>query len=188
MTEGIAPELAAFLARQTPVAEGDAAWAGGSVRLILREYLTTEPPPLRFVGSVRSVVFKGDKLLVVRNPDGRHVLPGGSCEVGETPAETLTRELLEETGWTVRQSRPIGFTWLHILTPPGERARQRPELYPDFVWLIYVSNANEYHAEAKLPDDYELDSAFVPLAEIGSVELHPHSRLFLEAALNVRAQ
>lgn len=53
-------------------------------------------------------VFRQGKLLVVRRvPDdyrgGMYELPGGGVESGETFAECVTRELLEETGLRVRQ-------------------------------------------------------------------------------------
>jgi len=40
--------------------------------------------------------------------DGRHYLPGGGCEEGETPPETVVREVAEEIGRHARIVRPLG--------------------------------------------------------------------------------
>ncbi|MEM7710429.1 MAG: NUDIX hydrolase [Pseudomonadota bacterium] len=43
-------------------------------------------------------------------------LPGGGIDPGESPGPALTREVLEETGWTCRVERRLGafrhFTWM----------------------------------------------------------------------------
>ena len=55
---------------------------------------------------VYAVCFKNGKLLCIEKTRGpykhRYDLPGGSQEVGEGLTETLTREVMEETGFTVR--------------------------------------------------------------------------------------
>ena len=47
---------------------------------------------------VKGMVFRGDEVLVLLNPNGGHDLPGGRLEGNETPVEGLQREILEETG------------------------------------------------------------------------------------------
>ena len=55
---------------------------------------------------VYGVCFKNGKLLCIEKTRGpyqyRYDLPGGSQQLGEGLTETLTREVLEETGYTVR--------------------------------------------------------------------------------------
>ena len=55
---------------------------------------------------VYSVCFENGKLLCIektRDPyQHRYDLPGGSQQLGEGLTETLTREVMEETGFTVR--------------------------------------------------------------------------------------
>ena len=60
---------------------------------------------------VYGVCFQGGKLLCIEKTRGpyqhRFDLPGGSQEVGEGLTETLKREVLEETGYTIiRYSKP----------------------------------------------------------------------------------
>jgi 8-oxo-dGTP pyrophosphatase MutT (NUDIX family) len=51
---------------------------------------------------------RGEVLLQRRSDDGRWGLPGGAMEPGEEPAETLVREVLEETGLEVVPERIVG--------------------------------------------------------------------------------
>ena len=55
---------------------------------------------------VYAVCFENGKLLCIEKTRGpyrhRYDLPGGSQQLGEGLTETLTREVMEETGLTVR--------------------------------------------------------------------------------------
>ena len=58
---------------------------------------------------VRGAVFRDEQLLLVQErSDGKWCLPGGWADVGETPAEMVTREVLEESGFQVRPVKVIG--------------------------------------------------------------------------------
>ncbi|MCE9584750.1 MAG: 8-oxo-dGTP diphosphatase MutT [Planctomycetes bacterium] len=54
------------------------------------------------------VVVRGDgRILIGKRPAGKHLagyweFPGGAVEPGETPDQAVVRELLEETGVTIR--------------------------------------------------------------------------------------
>ena len=53
---------------------------------------------------IRGLILSPDNkiLLVKESSDGRWSLPGGWAEIGNSPAETITRECKEETGLDVR--------------------------------------------------------------------------------------
>jgi len=52
---------------------------------------------------VRGVVFKDDAILLVKERrDGRWTLPGGWADVGDSPSESVEREVFEESGYHVR--------------------------------------------------------------------------------------
>jgi ADP-ribose pyrophosphatase YjhB (NUDIX family) len=52
---------------------------------------------------VRGAVFFDDKILLVKEKlDGRWTLPGGWADPNETPSQSVEREVLEESGYTVK--------------------------------------------------------------------------------------
>lgn len=52
---------------------------------------------------VRAVVFKDDRILLVRERiDGKWTLPGGWADVNEPPSEAVEREVLEEAGYRAK--------------------------------------------------------------------------------------
>ncbi len=51
---------------------------------------------------VRAAVIRDGKILLVQErSDGKWAMPGGWADVGDTPSETVAREVREETGFTV---------------------------------------------------------------------------------------
>ncbi len=59
---------------------------------------------------VRGVVFRDDALLLVQEKsDGRWSLPGGWADVSLSPAENVTREIFEETGFQTRATKLLAF-------------------------------------------------------------------------------
>ena len=51
--------------------------------------------------ATRAAIFKDDKILLVCESDGRWVLPGGWCDVDQSPAENTIKEVKEEAGLDV---------------------------------------------------------------------------------------
>ncbi len=175
------PELASFLAHHSPASEGHALWGGGTIPLRITGYLSDEEPPVEYVTSVRCVLLRDDMVLLQRDRDSTHILPGGRREPGETLEETLGREVPEETGWTVLSPVLIGFLRYQHLGPKPEGWTY---LYPDFLQAVYAARAGEYRPDAKLDDGYELESTFLPVAEVQSLQLTPGESLYLNAALD----
>jgi 8-oxo-dGTP pyrophosphatase MutT (NUDIX family) len=69
---------------------------------------------MTFPVSVKGVVLRGGRVLLLRNDRGEWELPGGRLEVGETPEQCVAREIAEETGWRVTTG-PILDSWLYHL-------------------------------------------------------------------------
>jgi mutator protein MutT len=68
-----------------------------------------------FPVSVKGVVIRDDRVLLLRNERDEWELPGGKIEIGETPEECLAREIEEETGWPV-QVIAILDSWMYHIT------------------------------------------------------------------------
>jgi 8-oxo-dGTP pyrophosphatase MutT (NUDIX family) len=51
--------------------------------------------------------------------------------------QTLHREVLEETGWTIRDARLIGLAHFQHLAPKPNHKRYP---YPDFLHLVYAES------------------------------------------------
>ena len=172
-------DLDKFLSRHERVSQTTAEWRSG-VELVISGYLCSEAPPADLVSSVRAIVFEEDRVLVMRNLDGIHIVPGGRVEEGETFEETLTRELLEEAGVEVRLGVQIGLVHLRHTTP---QPKGYPYLYPDFLWPVFVAQVAGRRPDAKVDDGYEIASQFLPLQEVRSLGMEDHEKVFLEAAV-----
>jgi 8-oxo-dGTP diphosphatase len=87
---------------------------------------------------VAAVVVRGDEVLLVRRGReplrGRWSLPGGLLELGETTAEGVAREVLEETGICVRPVEMVT-TIDRILRDDDDRVRYH---YVLVEWLCFA--------------------------------------------------
>ena len=73
-----------------------------------RELLELETGPATPKVDVRAAVFRGDRILLVKEPeDGGWSVPGGWADVGESASQGAVREVYEESGYRVRAVRLI---------------------------------------------------------------------------------
>jgi len=175
-------DLASFLAQQLPLTTETVTWQSINMQFRVTSYLSREFPPLDYITSVRGVILRGDQVLAVRDPENVHILPGGRREKGETLTQTLERELLEETGWTIHPPSLLGFKHFHHLTP-----RPANYLYPyaDFLQLVYTAQAKIHIPGARRTDDYELDAFSHPITDIAALHLTQGELAYLAAAQTV---
>jgi 8-oxo-dGTP pyrophosphatase MutT (NUDIX family) len=151
-----------YLAGCTPLAHESATWADGHIELQLTTYITEAIAPIEYVTSVRCLLFREDTVLVQRDLDGMHVLPGGRRDGDESIEQTLRRELLEETGWTIDAPRLLGCVHYHHLTP---RPAGHVYPYPDFVLVVFMAEASRYLPQRMVDDECVVESVFRPVAE-----------------------
>jgi len=76
-------------------------------------------PPAQFPVSVKGVLIRDGKVLLLRNEREEWELPGGKIDPGETPEECVAREITEETGWAARTG-PILDSWVYYI-PAADR-------------------------------------------------------------------
>ena len=169
---------AEFLSAHVAQAEEDYRW--GELRLHVTSYRCPDLPPPELITSARAVVLAADGVLVVRDPTGVHILPGGRRQAGETLEQTVRREVLEETGWVIDPPRLLGVKHFRHVGPKPAGYRY---LYPDFFQVVYGAQAHRFEPGGRETDGYELGAEFQPTAEVQCLPLYPSERLFLAAAL-----
>jgi 8-oxo-dGTP pyrophosphatase MutT (NUDIX family) len=124
--------------------------------------------------SYGGLVLRGDDVLVI-TPTGRRVtgLPKGGPERDETPEQTATREVREETGITARVREPLGAVryWYR-------RSGRRVHKTVHFFLFDFVSGSTADH-------DHEVDEArWIPLREARTALSYPGERALAERALS----
>lgn len=123
--------------------------------------------------AVGAVVFKGDHVLLVcrRNPPaaGEWAIPGGSVALGETLAAAAEREVLEETGVTVRAGDPI-YTFDSIHRDDAGRVAYH---------YVVTDLRAEHVAGEPVPRDDALDARWVAADELAGLHLNAVTRLLL---------
>ena len=125
--------------------------------------------------SAKAIIIRDDAILLQRcRIGGRivHLLPGGTQEHGEALADTVRREVLEETGMRVRVEKLLWvreFIARHHLSIAGAGEH--------VVECIFrcTSEAGATIAVAAIPDAAQLDVRWVSLADLPALTLWPET-------------
>lgn len=118
----------------------------------------------RFFIAVKGLIFFQDKFLILNRSEKAKgefhywEFPGGRMEFGETPLDTLIREIKEETGLIVKPKRPLS-TWSFL----------RDE-YTHLVGITYLCIAE--NREVNLSFEHE-GFSWITFHEIDQYEFHP---------------
>lgn len=132
--------------------------------------------PLTGVGAV---VFRDEEVLLVRRGHepalGFWSLPGGLVEVGETLEEAIRRELLEETGLSVK---------IRGITAVLERVFREADGRISYHYVL-VDFLCDYVEGEPTPGSDSAEATFVPLARLDPFEL---PRFTLEVIHRARGQ
>ena len=139
--------------------------------------ITSRQYPPRPITGVAGIILDGDRILLSMRgkppSKGKWGLPGGAVEVGETVKEALIREVLEETGVTVRPIRLITFLdSIHRDDDGGVRYH--------YVLFEYLC---EYASGEVSPSSDAPDARWVKFSELDSVDIMPSTKRFIEKVL-----
>lgn len=118
--------------------------------------MTDMPAKIQKV-SVKAIVQKGSKILLVKDNKGMWELPGGKIKFGENPNVALKRELAEELGW-------INVDILNIIDCWSFISRTNKH----FIILIYECAAREN----KIKNNQEnIEYKWLPVFEIDNFKM-----------------
>jgi 8-oxo-dGTP pyrophosphatase MutT (NUDIX family) len=70
----------------------------------------------RFPVSVKGVVIRDGKVILLRNERDEWELPGGKLELSESPEQCLAREMAEELGLVIEPERTLN-SWIYTIVP-----------------------------------------------------------------------
>jgi len=121
--------------------------------------------------SAKAIVINNGKLLVNRCESRfgeYYTLPGGGQQSGEMLTETVKRELLEETGYSVK---PLRLSGIYERVSEGRDEGLCHKIY--FIFLCRLESG-----ERKTPseiDRFQIDSIWIPLREVASRNLFPRA-------------
>lgn len=138
-------------------------------------YHDPEAPPANslVVGGSAVVVDDEERILLQRRSDsGNWALPGGMMDIGETFAQSVIREVKEETGFDVRIERIVG-----IYSDPGHVfAYSDGEVRQEFnICLACTIIGGELAVSSE-----STDVRFVALDEVGGLTMHESIRKRIE--------
>ena len=142
-------------------------------------YHDPEAPPANSLvvgGSAVVVDDEGRILLQRRSDSGNWALPGGAMDIGETFAQSVIREVNEETGFDVRIERIVG-----IYSDPGHVfAYDDGEVRQEFnICLACTIIGGELTVSSE-----STDVRFLPLDEVAGLPMHESIRKRIKDYLN----
>jgi 8-oxo-dGTP pyrophosphatase MutT (NUDIX family) len=111
----------------------------------------------QFPVSVKGVVIRDGKVVLLRNERDEWELPGGKLELSESPEGCLTREIEEELGLAIEPESPLN-SWVYTIAPGVH------------VLIVTYGCVESSLDEAVLSDEHK-ELRWFPLAEIDTLNM-----------------
>jgi ADP-ribose pyrophosphatase YjhB (NUDIX family) len=127
------------------------------------------------------VLNDADRVLMIRRTDsGRHAIPGGQQEIGETVSQTVVREVAEETGIDVEPVRIVGIYSDpdHVIAFTDGEVRQE----------FSICFAARMIGGRIRTSDESSEVLWVARDELDSLDVHPSTRLRIDHGFERRDQ
>lgn len=121
--------------------------------------------------SAKAIVINRGKLLVnrcVSRFGEYYTLPGGGQKTGEMLTDTVHREVLEETGYSVTAIRMSG---IYERISEGRDEGMCHKIY--FIFLCRLNSGEQLPPSET--DRFQISSEWIPLQEVGSRNLFPRA-------------
>jgi 8-oxo-dGTP pyrophosphatase MutT (NUDIX family) len=111
----------------------------------------------RFPVSVKGIVIRDGKVILLRNERDEWELPGGKLELSESPEQCLAREMAEELGLVIEPERIVN-SWIYTIVPGVD------------VLIVTYGCLESSRDEAVLSDEHK-ELRWFPLAEIDALNM-----------------
>jgi len=121
----------------------------------------TNPPrdndAYRFPVSVKGVVIRGGKVILLGNERDEWELPGGKLELSESPEQCLTREIAEELRLEIVPESILN-SWIYTIVPGVD------------VLILAYGCVESSRGEAVLSDEHK-ELRWFPLTDVASLRM-----------------
>ena len=143
------------------------------ISLILDETL----PPLHLITSALALAFHEDTFLMTKLHQRGWDIPGGHIEPGETPEQTMRREVMEEAAVELGRVRLFGYQRIRLL---GAVLVDYRYPQPDSYQVFYIGRVAK--VLPFIPTAEASDRAFFPLQQALQQRWVQENRLMFDAA------